>query len=867
MMLEMIARNRAKLCRAIVCAFAVGCLAVGPVASPTAADEAQSPNKKPDRIRKERQKRNAAQNKRRNQNRGQIKNQLEFFETKIRPVLVEHCYECHSEKSDEIAGGLVLDTREGIRRGGESGEAVVPKNVADSLLIGALRYDTYEMPPSGPLPDTVVRDFERWVRMGAPDPRDGKAAVVRPSVDIEAGREFWAFRPIVSPPIPNPPGTWADTDIDRFIAAKHGEHQLTPVADADRETWLRRVSIDLTGLPPSPKQISEFLNDRSSQAFEDVVDRLLASEQFGERWGRHWMDVARFAESVGKTRNFPLTFAWRYRDYVIDAFNDDMPYDQFVREQLAGDLLPSDTDEDRTRQVIATGFLALGSHDLNEGNINQFEMDIVGEQIDVVSRSMLGLTVGCARCHDHKFDPIPTSDYYALAGIFRSTQLLTGYTNKRRQANYFVAKQFHQLPGYEPPVESAEESKPQSSQKRNKQIARLRKQMQEINVSMKQIRRDRDLSKQEREDKVAELDQQRRQLQKRIRNANRRPKGRKPPTGALAIGVTDSETIEDCKLNLRGDPKKLAGRVERGFLQVASLDTPASIPDSTSGRLELANWLVDGKHPLTARVMVNRVWQHMFGEGLVRTVDNFGEMGERPTHPELLDYLANRFIEQGWSVKQLVREIALSHTYRLSSEVEESNAAIDGDNRYLWHVSRRRLDAEGIRDAIMVASGTMKLQRPEGSIVANYPISENGRNRTPDIAIERPVRSVYLPVIRNGVDEFFTVFDFPDPSEVRGKRDVTTVPTQALFMMNSSFVAGQSKIAAQRLVDRLKNDRARVVAAYRRTLSRTPSRDEIKKTIQYVANAVNDDREERSEVAAWSEVCHALFACAEFRYR
>ena len=579
------------------------------------------------------------------------------------------------------------------------------------------------------------------------------------------------------------------------------------------------------------------------------------------------MDVARFAESVGKTRNFPLTFAWRYRDYVIDAFNDDMPYDQFVREQLAGDLMPSGTDEDRTRQVIATGFLALGSHDLNEGNINQFEMDIVGEQIDVVSRSMLGLTVGCARCHDHKFDPIPTSDYYALAGIFRSTQLLTGYTNKRRQANYFVAKQFHQLPGYEPPVESADESKPQSAQKRNKQIARMRKQLQEINVSMKQIRRDRDLSKQEREDKVAELDQQRRQLQKRIRNANRRPKGRKPPTGALAIGVTDSETIEDCKLNLRGDPRKLAGRVERGFLQVASLDAPASIPDSTSGRMELANWLVDGRHPLTARVMVNRVWQHMFGEGLVRTVDNFGEMGERPTHPELLDYLANRFMKQGWSVKQLVREIALSHMYRLSSEVDDANAAIDGDNRYLWHVSRRRLDAEGIRDAIMMASGSMKLQRPEGSIVANYPISENGRNRTPDIAIERPVRSVYLPVIRNGVDEFFTVFDFPDPSEVRGKRDVTTVPTQALFMMNSTFVAGQSKIAAQRLIDRLKNDRARVVAAYRRTLSRTPSRDEIKKTIQYVANATNDDRDGRSEVAAWSEVCHALFACAEFRYR
>ncbi|MFC1759271.1 DUF1553 domain-containing protein [Planctomycetota bacterium] len=856
----------------IACAITTCCFGFTLLPSATIADERQPAAEETVRNRFQRQerlKRKNLQNKRRRQALGQAKNQQEFFESKIRPVLVEHCYECHSEKSEEIGGGFVLDTREGIRRGGESGEAVVPKNVADSLLIGAMRYDTYEMPPSGPLPDTVVRDFERWVRMGAPDPRDGKAAIVRPTVDIEAGREFWAFQPIQAPPIPRVESAWAETDIDHFIAAKHVEHGLIPVGVADRGAWLRRVSIDLTGLPPKPKQISAFINDKSPQAIETVVDRLLASDQFGERWGRHWLDVARFAESVGKTRNFPLTFAWRYRDYVIDAFHNDMPYDQFVREQLAGDLLPADTDQDRNRQLIATGFLAIGSHDLNEGNTNQFEMDIVGEQIDVVSRSLMGLTVGCARCHDHKFDPIPTTDYYAMAGIFRSTQLLTGYTNKRRQANYFVADRFHELPGYERSATAAEEPAADPPQKRNGQLARLRKQMQELNVSIKQVRRDNDLSKGERKEKVARLEQRRRQLQKRIRNANQQPKGRKPPTGALAIGVTESDTIADCKINLRGDPKKLGGRVDRGFLQIASLSQPVSIPDSTSGRLELANWLVDGRHPLTARVMVNRVWQHMFGEGLVRTVDNFGEMGEGPTHPELLDYLANRFMQEGWSVKRLVREIAISRTYRLSSDVSEANANIDGDNRFLWKVSRRRLDAEGIRDTIMMASGSLELRRPNGSMVASYPITENGRIRGSQVSIDQPIRSIYLPVIRNGVDEFFTVFDFPDPSEVRGRRDVTTVPTQALFMMNSSFVAEQSRAAAQRLLDQSKNDRARIVAAYRRTVSRTPTDDEIKKAIQYVTSVNKGDNRDRqeAELAAWTEVCHALFASAEFRYR
>ena len=405
------------------------------------------------------------------------------------------------------------------------------------------------------------------------------------------------------------------------------------------------------------------------------------------------------------------------------------------------------------------------------------------------------------------------------------------------------------------------------------QLARLRKQLQQLKADANKVRRNKDLSRKDRNEQLATLDQQRQQVQKRIRRANRRPNGRKPPSGALAMGVADSDSIADCKINLRGDPRKLGGSVARGFLQVANLSPPMRISKETSGRLELANWLVDRSHPLTARVMVNRVWKHMFGEGLVRTVDNFGEMGERPTHPELLDYLAARFMENDWSVKNLVREIALCRTYRLDCDADrgtyESNESIDGDNRYLWRASRRRLDAETIRDAIMMSSKTLKLARPQESPVANYPIGETGRNQRVRTTLEQPVRSVYLPVIRNGVDEFFTVFDFPDPSEVRGSRDVTTVPTQALFMMNSTFVAEQARLAAERLIDQSDSNRSRIVAAYRQTVSRSPSDEEIAKAIQYVNDTIADSgkRNERTELTAWTEVCHALFSSAEFRYR
>lgn len=357
---------------------------------------------------------------------------LKFFEEKIRPVLVQHCYKCHSAEIKVPKGGLRVDSREGIRAGGDSGHAVVPGDEAESLLLSALRYESFEMPPAGPLDDAIIEDFATWIRLGAPDPRDEATPAASAPIDLEAGRRAWAFQTPRAVTPPAPVDDWPRTEIDRFVRAAQIKNSVTPVRDADRPTWLRRVTFDLTGLPPTPEEIQAFVDDRSKDAQEKVVDRLLRSPAFGERWGRHWLDVARYAESMGRTRNVLFPEAWRYRDYVIDAFQNDKPYDQFVREQIAGDLLPAADESQRREQLVATGFLALGSHDLNERNRDIFQMDVVGEQVDTMSRAILGLTIGCARCHDHKFDPIPTRDYYALAGIFRSTELMNGYSNRRR---------------------------------------------------------------------------------------------------------------------------------------------------------------------------------------------------------------------------------------------------------------------------------------------------------------------------------------------------------------------------------------------------------------------------------------------------
>ncbi len=521
-----------------------------------------------------------------------------FFENKIRPALAQHCYKCHSTEAKSVKGGLLLDTKEATRQGGDSGEAVIPGDLQESLLLSAIRYEDYEMPPSGKLPDAVIAAFEKWVAMGAPDPRGGET-IAPSTIDVEQGRQFWAFQPLQLSPLPEVTDEqWPRTEVDRFVLSRLEGEGLRPVRDADRTTLIRRLSLDLIGLPPTLAEIDAFVNDESPQALDAVVDRLLESEQFGERWGRHWLDVARYAESIGRTRNYPFSDAWRYRDYVIDAFNADKPYDEFIVEQLAGDLLPHDTDQQRQEQLIATGFLALGSHDLNERDEKVFEMDVVSEQIDTTSRSMLALTVGCARCHDHKFDPIPTTDYYALAGIFKSTELLNGYQSRQGGGNKYSAQRLILLEksAADANTRDAEPKLPEGAQAK---LAAAEQQLDEARARLQEAQ-----AGQTAEPRVRKLPPLKRQValkQKQLKNLRRKLRDQAPIKieGPVCLGVRDRDRIADCQVNIRGDAHRLGESVPRGFIQVAMTADPPALQSGQSGRLALAHWIADPRNPLT----------------------------------------------------------------------------------------------------------------------------------------------------------------------------------------------------------------------------------------------------------------------------
>ncbi|MFQ5734487.1 MAG: PSD1 and planctomycete cytochrome C domain-containing protein [Planctomycetaceae bacterium] len=807
-----------------------------------------------------------------------------FFETKIRPVLTKYCYQCHSARSKKPKGELLLDTKAGIRKGGESGHAVVPGNLKESLLIAAIRHtgDVSEMPPKQKLPDAVIADFEKWVKMGAPDPRNGKKAIFGPrKIDFKEARKFWAFVP---PKMPSPPklknGNWARTEIDRLLLAKMEAKGVTPVRDADKVTLIRRATFDLTGLPPTPAEVDAFLQDSTPNAFETVVDRLLKSPQFGEHWGRHWLDVVRYAESTGKERNYLYPNAWRYRNYVIDSFNADKPYDQFVREQIAGDLLPFKSSRQADEQVIATGFLAMGPKSLNERNKLKFTMDVVDDQIDVTGRAILGMTIACARCHDHKFDPIPTKDYYAIAGIFRSTQVVSGVRGRRgvRNGGGTVGIALQSGGGGKKYAVHAAKMKELQKQLRRgvTQLARAGKKgkgKKRKRLNKKQLQR---LIQRMRIPAVRKTDSPqvvkvKKEMQRVVAEIKKRRKNA-PPAPGLAMGVKDGPRTVDSKIFIKGDVTDQGELVPRGFLTVTRRDDDPKVTGK-SGRLELAQWLTSKHNPLTARVMANRVWQHLFGVGLVKTVDNFGLNGERPQHPELLDHLAIRFAGNGWSVKSLIKEIMLTRAYQLSSDYHEKNNTIDGDNRLVWRGGRRRLNAEAIRDAILAVSGQLDRVRPKSSTLARAGQGEIGRRlNVNSLRAGGNFRSVYLPVIRQAMPEMMRVFDVADPSLVVGERDVTTVPTQALFMMNSPFVMQQSAAMAKRLfAEKGMDDAARVRFAYRLALSREPTKRESDRVLKFIAEyremlGKNVKAGSDRELEGWTAFCQTLFASAEFRY-
>ena len=795
--------------------------------------------------------------------------QIAFFEAKVRPLLVKHCYECHSADAKKLKGSLLLDSKEGWMAGGDSGEVLEPGKPNDSRLVDSVRYTNrdLQMPPKYKLTEAEIAVLESWVTMGAPDPRTGVKIAKASGIDWEKGRSHWSCQPVTNPSLPNVADTiWTRDSLDRFILSKIESAKLKPSPDADRFALIRRVTLDLSGLTPSISEVIGFVEDPDSDdvALGKVVDRLLDSSAFGERWGRHWLDVARYADSVGKTRNIPFPYAWRYRNYVIDAFNSDKPYDTFLAEQIAGDLMDATNVKDREEKLVATGLFALGSMDLNERDSEQFQLDRIDDQMDTLGRATMGLTLGCARCHDHKFDPIGQADYYAMAGIFGSTKTLSGQTSRKGGS-----KEYHHpnlLARLDMPLSAKKATGKDSN---SAAVTRLEERLREIQSSVKKN----EMSKARRNEVRNEVVSIRDQLAKLGGETMSRKKYTSAtesnetvdPNAKLAMAVEDGE-VADLALRIRGEPDIKGEAMPRAFPVIFKQVTAPAMPQNSSGRLELSTWLTSRSHPLTARVMVNRIWAHLLGRGLVESVDNFGASGSSPTHPELLDHLATRFMDSGWSVKTVVRSIVMSRTYRLSGQHIAANAAADEGNELYWRANLRRLEVEAIRDSLLAAGATLKTDRPVGapfdpSIMEDLAKGDKRKRKggATDI-IGEPIRSVYLPVFRSKLPGMFTAFDFAEPDQVNGQRDVTTVAPQALFMLNNPFVVNVSARVADRiLAQKLPDDIARVRFAYAYALSRYPTEAEIASALTFLSK--HADRR-----SSWAAFAQALYSAAEFRY-
>jgi len=781
---------------------------------------------------------------------------LDFFEKKIRPVLVERCYECHSAAAKKNKGGLTLDTRDGVLKGGDAGPAIVPGDPEKSKLIEAVRYKNrdLQMPPKSPLSPEQVRDLEQWVKLGAPDPRTEAVAQTsgKRALTMEEGRQFWAFQPLANPSVPkvgNRPSAIGNP-IDAFINANLAEKKLTAAPAADKRTLIRRATFDLTGLPPTPEEVDAFLADKSPDAFAKVVDRLLASSAYGERWGRHWLDVARYADSNGLDENVAFGNAWRYRDYVVNSFNADKPYNRFVQEQIAGDLLPAEGTPQRHEQLTALGFLSIGPKLLAEPDKVKLEMDLIDEQIETLGRAFLGMTFGCARCHDHKFDPVPTADYYALAAIFKSTRTMDDLKT--------IAK-WHEPEVATPAERAVVEAHHRKVADQKAAIAKL------VATANKSLVTDKGLKEvpknaegQYPTNVIAELKQLREALAKLEKDAPELPS---------TMGVTDStNVVKTLPVHIRGSHLSLGKPVPRGFpqvMQVASLRS--EMPEKQSGRLELAQWLASPQHPLTARVMVNRIWRWHFGQGLVASTDNFGILGERPSHPELLDWLARKFIAEGWSVKAMHRLIMASAAYQRATKpaADARRSVVDSENRLLSHFPILRLEAEEVRDSVLFVAGA--LERTMGGKTIPVKNREFFFNHTSKDATtyDSPRRALYLPVVRNNVYDLFEQFDFPDPAVPNGNRNATVVAPQALLMLNSDLVGKAAEKFAASLLASASDDVRRIELAYQKAYARPPTAKELARAKKFLADFKPDSA---ASPSAWAVLCQSLLAANEFIY-
>ena len=758
---------------------------------------------------------------------------VDFFEKRIRPVLADRCYRCHSTRAEKLKGNLLLDSREGVLKGGKDGKVLIPGEPDKSRIIEAIRYTDpdLQMPPKNPLTKEQVADFEKWIKMGAPDPRAEpiSAPPVIPAApyDYEKEKQFWSFEPVKDvavPKVENADGLISP--IDYFLQSDYESHHLHPVGPAEKRALLRRATYDLTGLPPTPDEVHAFLADQSPGAFEKVVDRLLYSPHYGEQWGRHWLDVVRYADTSGCNSDFPVPPAYKYRNYVIDSFNHDKPYDEFLREQLAGDLLPARSVEEKHEHVIATGYLAIARR---FGSRNSEFWLTIEDTIDNVGKSMLGLSVSCARCHDHKFDPIPNSDYYALYGIFASTKYAFPGTEIYRHPKDFT------------PLGTAEEARKLNDYyghlaELDDRIEKLTQERAPLLVRQKALDKER---KEHPSTQPAEVVINGRTLKQVLaemaeaRDEERKLESQGAPNVERAYAASEG-TPHDVRIQRKGVPTDLGEQVHRGFLTILG-GQPVPETEKGSGRLELADWIADPKNPLTARVMVNRIWEYHFGKGIIATPNDFGHRGQPPTNPALLDYLAKRFIDNGWSVKSMQKLIMLSRAYQMASVEDPANSAIDPNNAYLWHFNPRRLSAEEIRDSIMLVSGSLDLSVDPGphpfppesewhytqhkAFVADYPTNH---------------RSVYLMQQRIRKQPFLAVFDGADTNATTPDRPLSTTAIQALFMMNDPFMHDQADKLAVRLGMGVPEEQQRIQYAYELLFARPAQGDEVAAGQQYL---------------------------------
>ena len=738
---------------------------------------------------------------------------VEFFESHVRPLLVERCYECHSADSEPVEGGFRLDSRAAWQRGGDSGKAIEPGAPGESRLFKAVLYQdpTLAMPPDNALSKREIEVLRRWIMMGAPDSRTEEIDSGVREIDMRTGRQFWSFQSIREPESPVvKDDAWLKTQVDRFVLARLEEQGLLPVNRLSRRTLIRRATLDILGLPPTPEEIDSFVNDRSSNAWPRLVDRLLASRHYGERWARHWLDVARYADDQLRDEFFyhELPHAWRYRDWVVRAFNEDMPFDQFVLQQLAGDIL---VDTIGPESTVATGFLALGMIYQDDGatpeGIAVAKAETLDDRVDTVTRGLLGLTVSCARCHDHKFDPIPTEDYYSLAGVFHNSKYVEDAPlvgNEIVERYRLARKKFERTKKLLSAAEKAGDA-----------------------------------------DKVADLQRDFEKTKQAV-----------PSIYPQAHAVVEDGN-SDLPVALRGNLLKPGKLVPRHFLTVIAGDDPPPFLQG-SGRLELAEAMVSPDNPLTARVIVNRIWQQYFGRGIVASASNFGALGERPTHPQLLDWLASRLIAADWSLKSVHREILLSSVYQLAAEHNQYNDDIDSGNQWLWRMNRRRLDIETQRDCLLSISG--ELDRQIGGVAEPNLFS----------SLRRTIYGTVRRDIQSDSDKLLRIFDFPNPRISSSGRASTITAQQQLFSLNSTFVIQRAQALAMRVSRENQNSTdghdfsGDVRYAFVLTLGREPSREEFTLVEEFIGD---NSREELGKLSRWEQFCQAIMISNEAVYR